>query len=130
MSHKKTPDKKELTGIGLDKPSKLKDLMRSGKEFWEEFKQVRYGVVGLALLIIFILIVLLEPFIIPFSEAGNRWSDISYWKDNPRNAAPVWVNWLSSEKRAVHEILSESVWNETETPQFTVVEGEFIYDYT
>jgi peptide/nickel transport system permease protein len=113
----------------ITKHSKLRDFVDSTREFWQEFKQVRYGLMGLVLLIVFILIILLEPFITPFPEAGDRWSDISYWKDNPKNAAPVWVNWFSSKKSAVHEFLTDPTWKVTDTPQFKVIEGQFTYNY-
>lgn len=123
------PGRKTNAANNLDKDSKMKKLKDSVSEFWQEFKQVRYGVMGLVLLIIIILMVILESFIIPFPEAGKKWSDISYWKDNPRSAAPVWINWFSSKKSAVHEFLSEPVLNITETPQFQIIEGVFNYDF-
>ncbi|HOA41650.1 MAG: ABC transporter permease [Halanaerobiales bacterium] len=122
-------DKKTDKKASSRKDSRLKEFKRSAKEFWQEFKQVRYGIVGLILLIFFVLMVLLEPFIIPFPEAGDRWSDISYWIDNPRSASPAWTNWFSSKKSTVHEFLSEPEFQVTETPQFQVQEGTFIYDY-
>lgn len=115
--------------VEIPRNSRIKDLKDSTQEFWQDFKQVRYGVMGLVLLIIFILIVLLESFIIPFPEASKRWNDISYWRDNPRNAAPAWVNWFSKEKSTRHVFLTEPIINITETPQFQIIDSQFNYEY-
>lgn len=113
----------------ISRDSKIKEFKETLKNFWGEFKQVRYGIVGLVLLIIFILMMVLEPYIIPFTEAGERWSDITYWIDNPRSAAPVWSNWFTSKKSTVHEFLTDPEIVVTETPQFQVLETEFNYNY-
>lgn len=113
----------------ISRETRIKEFKESLKEFWSDFKQVKYGIVGLVLLIVFILMMVLEPFIIPFPEAGERWSDITYWIDNPRSAAPAWVNWFSSKKNTVHEFLTEPELQVTDTPQFQVVEAEFNYNY-
>lgn len=102
----------------ISRETRIKEFKESLKEFWSDFKQVKYGIVGLVLLIVFILMMVLEPFIIPFPEAGERWSDITYWIDNPRSAAPAWVNWFSSKKNTVHEFLTEPELQVTDTPQF------------
>ncbi|NLM97305.1 MAG: ABC transporter permease, partial [Halanaerobiaceae bacterium] len=122
-------ERKKNKANNIKKDSRLKNMKDAFLEFWQEFKQVKYGITGLVLLMVFILLVILETYIIPFSEAGKRWNDISYWKDNPRSAAPVWINWFSSEKSAVHEFLTEPEMNVTETPQFKIIEGVFNYDY-
>ncbi len=123
-----TPGNKDIKGK-INRRSQMNDLLDSSREFWQEFRQVRYGILGMLLLLLFIFIIILEPFIIPFPEAGRRWNDISYWRDNPKNAAPVWINWFSVQKSAVHEFITEPALEVTETPQFQVIEGQFIYNY-
>lgn len=111
------------------KSSKLQDIKSSLLEFWNEFKRVKYGIVGLVLLAIFVLIIVFEPLIMTFPEAGNKWKDITYWEENPRNAAPTWVNWFSAKKGAVHQYLKEPVWEVEEKSRFKLIKGTFTYDY-
>ncbi|MFP4015988.1 MAG: ABC transporter permease [Halanaerobiales bacterium] len=109
--------------------SRVSELLASLREFWQEFKQVKYGIIGLILLISFILIIILEPMIISFPEAGSRWNDISYWRDNPKNAAPIWTNCFTSHKRALHQFLDKPELEYKETAQFKIMNGQFTYNY-
>jgi len=67
---------------------------------WSEFRRIKFGMVGLALLGMFVVVVLIEPLIVPFPDAATRWRDMTYWVDNPRNAKPAWVNWFTSKDYA------------------------------
>lgn len=80
---------------------KIADVKQSVGNFWKEFKRVKSGLVGLGIFCAFLLLALFEPLLTPFSEANNRWNDISYWDDNPQSALPVWVNLFSSKKLSV-----------------------------
>ncbi len=70
------------------------------KALWDEFRRIKFGMVGLALLGMFAILVIIEPLIVPFPDAASRWRDMTYWVDNPRNAKPVWVNWFTSKDYA------------------------------
>jgi len=69
----------------------MKELLEGIKEFWKEFRRIKSGMVGLFLLIIFVLIVIFEPFLLAYPETNDRWNDITYWQDLPMNAPPVWA---------------------------------------
>lgn len=102
------------------------------KEFWSEFSQVKYGIVGLVLLAVFILMVIFEPLLIPFPDAGSRWRDISYWRNNPTNAEPAWSNWFRSKKLPEHLVLDEPDMKKNKLPggqDMKVIETTFKYDY-
>ena len=71
------------------------------KDFLNEFKKDKTGVIGLSILIIAILISLFEPLILTYTEAPKRWRDINYWQDNPVSAPPVWVNFFQKEKASI-----------------------------
>ena len=71
------------------------------KDFLNEFKKDKTGVIGLSILIIAILISLFEPLILTYKEAPKRWRDINYWQDNPVSAPPVWVNFFQKEKASI-----------------------------
>ncbi len=122
------PEKEESREVIVER-SRLGEYMDSFRDFWQEFRQVKYGIAGLILLSVFILMIILEPVIVSFPEAGSRWNDISYWRDNPKSAAPVWVNWFSSQKKAAHQFLTEPELEVTETPQFQVIDAQFNYQY-
>ena len=77
---------------------KIRDLSESLKDFWHEFRQVKSGLIGLVLLGLFLFAFLFEGLIIPFKDTNDRWRDITYWEDNPKGAAPIWLNWFSSKK--------------------------------
>ncbi len=115
--------------IAIAQPSRWRDLGVSLRGFWKEFSQIKYGVAGLILLAIFFLMIVFEPWLIPFPEASERWRDISYWDSNPRNAAPVWVNWFSRQKGATHQYLRDPILEVEEQARFKVIKGTFSYDY-
>jgi peptide/nickel transport system permease protein len=108
----------------------LKDRKDKFMEFWNEYKKVKFGLVGLAFLIILLLLIIFEPLIVPFEGATEAWSDIAYWQDYPQNSRPVWTNFFSKDKRTPSVILED--FKETELPQRGQVrffEYEFEYDY-
>jgi len=57
---------------------KFADFKYRLSEFWSEFKKERSGLVGLAILVISILIVIFEPFILPWKEANTKWRSASF----------------------------------------------------
>jgi peptide/nickel transport system permease protein len=65
------------------------------RTFWNEFRRVRFGVVGLVLFAIFVLIVAFEPLLLSYPQTNSRWRDMTYWADSPRYALPIWVNWFT-----------------------------------
>ena len=71
------------------------------KDFLNEFKKDKTGVIGLSILIIAILISLFEPLILTYKETPKRWRDINYWQDNPVSAPPVWINFFQKEKASI-----------------------------
>ena len=100
------------------------------KDFWNEFKEIRFGIVGLCFLIFFILLVIFYPLITPFPETSSRWRDITYWEDNSRSVPPVWVNWFSSMKRTPSVIIEESVSSEEQIEKIRILKKIFTYNYS
>jgi peptide/nickel transport system permease protein len=107
----------------------IKGIKDNFRDFWGEFSKVKYGMVGLVLFFIFLLIVVLEPILIPFPEAGKRWRDITYWEDNPKNAAPAWTNWFTTKKLTPQSILDDPEIKEKKAANTQVLEAVFKYDY-
>lgn len=105
------------------------DMKAGFWDFWNEFKRVRFGLFGLILLFIFILVVLINSYIVPFPEASSRWRDITYWEDNPVSAPPVWVNWFSSTRRAPSLILREHTFLEEKMGKIKLTRAVFEYEY-
>ena len=100
------------------------------RTFWGEFRRVKFGLVGIGLLVVFALIVLLAPLLSPFTQADQRWRDMTYWLDSPREARPMWVNWFTSKKYATTETIAAASTIETVTGSMRILEMEFPYQYT
>jgi peptide/nickel transport system permease protein len=107
----------------------LKDGLSGLGDFWNEYRKVGSGLVGLAILGFFIVLSFIGPSVAPFPGATEHWHDITYWKDNPRAAPPAWVNAFSASKGAVSTRISPS------GPRRDLANGEdrlvydFAYDY-
>ncbi|HHT48686.1 MAG TPA: ABC transporter permease [Firmicutes bacterium] len=108
---------------------KLQELRETLRDFWGEFRKVKYGMVGLVMFFLFLLVVIFEPVLIPFPETGQRWRDITYWEDNPKNAAPVWVNWFKRKDYTPQAVLDKPDFNERKAANTQVAEAVFTYDY-
>lgn len=108
---------------------RLHDLAESLKNFWKEFRKFKYGMVGLALFAIFVLIIIFQPFLIPFSDAGAKWRDVNYWEDNPPNAVPIWMNLFSSHKFTASTVLKNPEIKTEDVSGIQVIDGTFTYNY-
>ncbi len=110
---------------------KLKDLSFWFRDFWAEFRREGSGLVGLALLIVFLLVTIFENPLLPFKEANTRWRDITYWQDNPINAPPVWANLFAAKKAARTANLDRGTRQEfTNNEGETFVTESFVYHFT
>ncbi len=99
------------------------------RAFWSEFRQVRFGLFGLVLLVVFALIVVLEPVLMSYPEADDHWRDMTFWADSPRFALPVWVNWFTSKDYARTEALEPTNVTETEAGTLRILSMEFPYEF-
>lgn len=86
---------------------KLNKIKNTFSNFWNEFRQVRFGILGVIAFCLFLLIVIFEPLLVPFPEVNDRWRDISYWEDNPSGAMPVWINWFSKTDYTPQQVIKE-----------------------
>jgi peptide/nickel transport system permease protein len=109
----------------------IKDLGYWFRDFWAEFRREGSGLVGLALLILFLLVTIFENPLLPFKETNSRWRDITYWQDNPINAPPVWTN-LFAQKKAARTINLEKGKREelTDDEGNSYVQDSFLYHFT
>jgi peptide/nickel transport system permease protein len=105
----------------------FKDGISNLKDFWNEYRKVGSGLVGLGLLAAFLLLALFGPGLVPFKGATEHWHDITYWKDNPRAAPPAWTNWFAAKKGAVSAVLSPA------KPEIEEVDGgtkeNYVFNY-
>ncbi len=71
------------------------------KTIWARLSQVtkyRSAVVGLIIIGLLLIVSIITPLIIPYNEAIRLWrGGDAQWQYNPRNAAPKWRNWFTSE---------------------------------
>lgn len=105
------------------------ELKTSLLKFWKQFREVKSGLVGLCLFVVFLILVVIEPWITAFPEAGRRWRDISYWEDNPASAEPVWVNWFTSAKKPLSALLTDPVEAEGKSGTMTIKMVTFDYAF-
>ena len=66
------------------------------------------GVAGFLMLALFLAGAVFEKRLITFGETDSRWHDITYWDEQPADAAPFWTNAFASQKSAVSLLLSPS----------------------
>jgi len=108
---------------------KPKDFKESFSDFWSEYKRQKIGIAGIILLILIITIALIAPLIVPFPEGGDRWTDITYWEDNPTSVPPSWVNHFSTKKRPQTESVPGINRTEVEMGNILCITLGFPYDH-
>ncbi len=59
-----------------------------------ELRRYKSGILGLTIVIILIIISIYALATLSYDEAVRLWSSSEVWLDNPRNAAPVWINFI------------------------------------
>jgi len=79
----------------------IKDFGFWIRDFWNDFKKETAGLIGLGILVVAILIVVFEPFLLPWGDVDTKWRDISYWQDNSPSAPPAWTNAFKTKKSAI-----------------------------
>ncbi len=99
-------------------------------DFWKEFRRVSSGMVGLVFFLFFLVCVVFEPLLIPFSQTNSRWSDITYWDDNPQSAPPAWTNWFAGEKSAVSMVLHPGETKREQSDTVVMLTNSFAYDFS
>jgi peptide/nickel transport system permease protein len=67
---------------------------------WRQIRKYPSAVVGMVIILLLIVVSIITPIIIPYSEAIDSWRGGSgTWETRPRNAGPVWLNWFSEKDR-------------------------------
>ncbi|HOK00008.1 MAG TPA: ABC transporter permease [Termitinemataceae bacterium] len=105
----------------------MKDFFVALNDFWKEFKKEKTGLIGLGIVIVSLLIIILEPLLLPWKDTNTKWRNIDYWQDNTPSAPPVWTNWFTPTKATptsrideyTHEIDDEEAGFVSETYTFT-----------
>ncbi len=98
-------------------------------DFWAEFRKVRFGLAGLALLALFVLLAALQPLLTPFPQANRRWNDIRYWDDNPAGAPPAWTNLFAARKAPVTRLLRGPAVEERQSDGVRMIRYTFTYPF-
>jgi peptide/nickel transport system permease protein len=73
--------------------------MKALVESFQKIRRYPSAMIGITIVFLLLTVSVVTPIIIPYNEAIRLWrggDDI--WAENPRNAAPVWVNWFRSSK--------------------------------
>ncbi len=108
---------------------KLENISSALKDFWNEYKLVKSGIIGIVFLLVFLIITLFEPYVSPDSNANNKWTNITYWDDNPSSVPPVWVDLFSSKNHARNIKLEPVSVNKTDQGQEFIFEYDYEYYY-
>jgi len=82
------------------------DFKADVKEVFDEFKKHKIGWIGVSLIGFMVLLGMLAPVIAP--GVHEEWGrGHSRWEANPANAPPVWVDWITGDDYARHEVIEE-----------------------
>lgn len=92
---------------------------RSWSRYWHELRRYPSAVVGLLIILALIGQSLYTVATIPYSEALERWRGGDYWRLNPVNASPVWVNYLTGQKQARTMVITSDL----AVPEETAFDG-------
>lgn len=76
------------------------------KQAVKDALRTRSGIVGVAMLVALFGVAIVVPFYAPF-DVVRSWSVAAAWTDNPRNAAPQWVDVFYAERLARNIHLNE-----------------------
>lgn len=68
---------------------------------WRQLRNYPSAVVGLVFISLLIIVSIITPIVLPYSEAIRLWrGGENTWRANPRNAAPIWQNWFTDTDQA------------------------------
>lgn len=108
---------------------KIKEIFSEIFEFFKEFAKVKTGLIGVAIILLFIIVMILEPYIIVYKEANTQWRNITYWQDNPANAKPTWTQLFKKDKLPVTKFIFDSEVSEEELNGIPVKSYGFNYKF-
>ncbi len=95
-------------------------------QFWRGLQRLRAypsAILGLAIIVALGLLSIYTVIAIPYSEAIRLWKGgETVWADHPKNARPVWSNWLSGTKQP-RTVIVDSRETGVERSRETISEG-------
>ncbi len=106
---------------------RLEDYKERISSIAKEFKGERMGMLGLGIIVFMLILAVFAPWIAP--DTDGRWADYDRWADNPRNAAPVWADYILPGSRAPHDIREDFDDMPTDEPGLKVIEYHYHNDY-
>jgi len=95
--------------------------------------RTKSGLFGFGMLAFIIATVIVIPFIAPY-DVVRAWADVAAWTDNPRNAAPDWIDAFDDRKQSRNIILDWNDFNkgESNTSQnlkIIILQGRWEFPY-
>lgn len=106
---------------------KIKEIFSEILDFFKDFVKVKTGLVGVAIILLFLILLILEPYILVYKDTNTQWRNITYWQDNPDNAAPVWTQLFSKDKKPVTKFIFDSEIEEEDLKGVSV--KSYIFNY-
>ncbi len=101
---------------------RLRDMFRGFVAVFREYRGETTGMIGLGLIISMVVLALLAPSLAP--ETNRKWDNVDRWKDLPKGAPPVWVNFIPGTKKATQQEKSDPKSVSSES-----VITKIVYDY-
>jgi peptide/nickel transport system permease protein len=111
------------------------NLLASVRSFVIEFIRYPTAIFGLLIVVLMVGVSVYTALVYPYPRATSEWrGEGNVWRNNPRAAAPVWVNWFSLRKLVETKMLSTENGTAskevgTTTNDMTPVRMEFAFDY-
>ena len=92
------------------KPKPKSERYRGLREFLNEFRRSKSGLIGLIMIFAFVAISVYSTVEFPYSKA-QEWNDRRYWTNNPTNVPPAWIQYVTN--RALPETMVYTAPNST-----------------
>jgi peptide/nickel transport system permease protein len=111
------------------------NLLAGVRSFALEFSRYPTAVFGLFIVVMMVGVSVYTAVVYPYQQAISEWrGEGNVWRDNPKSAAPAWVNWFILRKLVETKMLNTengtaSKEVETTTDDMTPVRMEFAFDY-
>jgi len=98
-----------------------------------EALRTKSGLFGFGMLGVIVGVVIIIPFIAPY-DIVRAWGDVAAWTDNPRNAAPDWIDAFTDRKQSRNIILnwddfSKGESNTSQDLKIIILQGRWEFKY-
>jgi len=94
-----------------------------------EALRMKSGLVGFGILASLLAVTVITPLFAPF-DVVRQWSNVDYWQDNPRWAAPEWVHYFTGRKDPTNTFFDPSTFRSVVTRTTTILPDGTTFNLT